>query len=590
MADRYWVLGTGSWNTTSTLRWSATSGGPAGASAPTSNDRVFFNGSSGGGTCTLTATVTCLSIDTTGYNGIIQFGTVNGLLCGSNAGVASTCVIASTTTLAGSGSSGYIQFGGNTGGNTLSFNPIISGSQLFQVRFNGSSINTAWTITSWGTAFGFPGVNITAVPGAFVHQFCDLTLNANVFCVSYSANNGSTVNRTRLNFNGFSIYLGRYGGTATNTILFSSLTTAGMRQMVGNGGFIFDGTANTALKNIQWNSADEPPNFSVQPSSFVTTPITVVGTSYFRALTFTSNYGGTVTASTQCYAQTTTLSPNGTYTGARMGMSCNNNQAGDMTFTSNGRTVSIFDGNAQARTTGTAVFRILDALSSQDAVSFISNTAVPCSVIFSNSLTTINNGTGLTCNSSGTTTWTFSGSHAVNIRGTFTISNGTQTVATNPSVWNFTNAGSTVGFTLDNNTFNIGNVTYNGGGGQIQFSTAKTYPTFTLSVASLTMNTPTGVGGNPTINIPNNVGISFGSLTLNTSSTNTTTFGGGGIGPKYITSPTSLNVTNCSFQGIRIVGGRWNAYNSNNNVDLGYNENVIFPNPNTSFGPFFNPP
>ena len=43
MADRYWVGGAGTWDATTTTNWSATSGGAAGASAPTSADNVIFN-------------------------------------------------------------------------------------------------------------------------------------------------------------------------------------------------------------------------------------------------------------------------------------------------------------------------------------------------------------------------------------------------------------------------------------------------------------------------------------------------------------------------------------------------------------------
>ena len=41
--DRYWVLGAGTWDATDTSHWSATSGGVAGASAPTSADNVIFD-------------------------------------------------------------------------------------------------------------------------------------------------------------------------------------------------------------------------------------------------------------------------------------------------------------------------------------------------------------------------------------------------------------------------------------------------------------------------------------------------------------------------------------------------------------------
>jgi len=58
MATRYWVGGAGTWSSTSTANWSATSGGAAGASAPTSVDDVIFDSLSGTGTCTTDATAT----------------------------------------------------------------------------------------------------------------------------------------------------------------------------------------------------------------------------------------------------------------------------------------------------------------------------------------------------------------------------------------------------------------------------------------------------------------------------------------------------------------------------------------------------
>lgn len=52
MANRYWVGGTGTWNSSNTTNWSATSGGAGGASVPTSVDDVFFDGNSGTGIVT----------------------------------------------------------------------------------------------------------------------------------------------------------------------------------------------------------------------------------------------------------------------------------------------------------------------------------------------------------------------------------------------------------------------------------------------------------------------------------------------------------------------------------------------------------
>lgn len=53
MADRYWVGGSGYWNSTNTTNWSTTSGGSGGASVPTSTDAVYIDTNSGVGTVTI---------------------------------------------------------------------------------------------------------------------------------------------------------------------------------------------------------------------------------------------------------------------------------------------------------------------------------------------------------------------------------------------------------------------------------------------------------------------------------------------------------------------------------------------------------
>jgi hypothetical protein len=59
MADRFWVGGSGTWDTTNTTNWSATTGGAGGASVPGTADSVVFDANSGTG---FTVTVA------TGYN------------------------------------------------------------------------------------------------------------------------------------------------------------------------------------------------------------------------------------------------------------------------------------------------------------------------------------------------------------------------------------------------------------------------------------------------------------------------------------------------------------------------------------------
>lgn len=68
MATRYWVGGAGTWDSSTTANWSATSGGAGGASAPTSVDDVVFDSASNATSyaVTLAAGAACASINMAG--------------------------------------------------------------------------------------------------------------------------------------------------------------------------------------------------------------------------------------------------------------------------------------------------------------------------------------------------------------------------------------------------------------------------------------------------------------------------------------------------------------------------------------------
>jgi hypothetical protein len=77
MADRYWVGGTGSWN--STAKWSTTSGGASGASVPTASDNAIFDANSGGAyTVTTSVGATCANLTFTpaATDGVTQFSII----------------------------------------------------------------------------------------------------------------------------------------------------------------------------------------------------------------------------------------------------------------------------------------------------------------------------------------------------------------------------------------------------------------------------------------------------------------------------------------------------------------------------------
>lgn len=82
MADRYWVGGTGSWN--STTKWSATSGGASGASVPTASDNAIFDANSAAAhyTVTVTDNATCANLTFTPHasDGVTQFAVGTGFV------------------------------------------------------------------------------------------------------------------------------------------------------------------------------------------------------------------------------------------------------------------------------------------------------------------------------------------------------------------------------------------------------------------------------------------------------------------------------------------------------------------------------
>jgi len=132
MADRYWVGGSGTWDSSSTTNWSATSGGAAGASAPTSVDDAYFNASSGSPTVTMSGAV-CRSFShaagTATFSGdVTMYG---GLTFSANTTISS----ASTFLFSAASSSWTI----NTAGRSLNGSTVYIGT--------GSSTAT-WTLGS----------------------------------------------------------------------------------------------------------------------------------------------------------------------------------------------------------------------------------------------------------------------------------------------------------------------------------------------------------------------------------------------------------------------------------------------------------
>jgi len=147
MADRYWVGGSGSWN--STTKWSATSGGASGASVPTSVDNAIFDINSGTAhfTVTVSSGSTCANLTITPENvtGVTTFSINSGF------------VVSGTFSTSGTLGNRRIRFASDTA-SLMRDVSIASIGSVSDVDFRGIRIIGAGGTLS-GTRIGNLGIN-----------------------------------------------------------------------------------------------------------------------------------------------------------------------------------------------------------------------------------------------------------------------------------------------------------------------------------------------------------------------------------------------------------------------------------------------
>ena len=266
MADRYWVGGAGTWDTTSTTHWSTASGGASGASVPTAADSVFFD-QAGTYQVTCTGALTCNDITVsagtvTFANGTSPTFTISG----------SMSLIAGTVWSA----TGPVTFNATTTGKTITTNgtAITGAFSTGTITFNGAG--GGWTL---GSAFSTgSNASISILQGTFN------TGNYNVTTLG-TFTSGGTLTRT-LNLGSSTITAGASvsGGTYsfTNTGLTfnagtSTLVAAGNSNSLTGAGLTFYNVSftNLGVSTKAVSGANTYNNFSVVASSSAgITPIT----------------------------------------------------------------------------------------------------------------------------------------------------------------------------------------------------------------------------------------------------------------------------------------------------------------------------
>jgi hypothetical protein len=140
MAARFWVGGAGTWDVLSTANWSATSGGAAGATAPTILDTATYDANSGSGVVSVASTAVSLSTTVNNVN-------INLSLTGSP----TLCTTSGTLTL----TTGTITLNtftlscGRFSSSNANTRAIAFGTGKFNITGNGATVWTTATVTNF---------------------------------------------------------------------------------------------------------------------------------------------------------------------------------------------------------------------------------------------------------------------------------------------------------------------------------------------------------------------------------------------------------------------------------------------------------
>ena len=199
MADRYWILGTGTWDATNTVNWSDASGGLGGFSVPTAADNVFFDANSNVGVTAFTVTMAntprvCNDFTASGLDGVMT-------LAGSGIGLTVSGSLTFQATNFSRTYTGTTTFNATSTGKTVTTNGVSVGA----VTFDG--IGGAWTL---GSALNASST-ITVTNGTF-----DTSSSGN-YSITAGGISSSNSNVRTINLNASTVNLDGAGAVTFST-------------------------------------------------------------------------------------------------------------------------------------------------------------------------------------------------------------------------------------------------------------------------------------------------------------------------------------------------------------------------------------
>jgi hypothetical protein len=251
--DRYWVLGTGSWDSTNTVNWSDTSGGLGGFSVPTASDNVFFDANSNVATGAFTVTMAdtprvCNDFTASGLDGTMTLaGTSIGLTVSGSLTFQATNFTRTYT--------GTTTFNATTTGKTITTNGVAFGGP---VTLNG--VGGAWTL---GSAFSCGSNTLTLTNGTFDTSASNYAVTVQSFSSSNSNIRTINLNASTLTLAGFWILT-----TSTNATLNAGSSTINLsagNPSFDGGGLTYYNVAftSTALTTPSISGANTFNNLSI---------------------------------------------------------------------------------------------------------------------------------------------------------------------------------------------------------------------------------------------------------------------------------------------------------------------------------------
>lgn len=436
MADRYWVGGSATWDSTTTTPWSSTSGGSGGASVPTAADNVIFNQAS---TYTVSILGGVFCNDFTVSAGTVAFATGTN----PNLTVSGSLICSAGTTFPMSG--------------TITFNATTTGKTI---TTNGVSINSNITFDGIGGGWSL-GSNLVAA-STKTTTLVNGSLTLNGFTINTGIFSSSNANTRSIAFGANYIILNAASGSAV------AMTTGDGFTATGTGGFRSDCSVTRSFDfggtSFTSGLASNAPNLF-----FITGALAQTVSGWWNKI----DYGtSTFTSTSTIKANSITLGA-GTYTGTNItavgtgsifyngkttaSLTINHTVSGTTTFTGNTAfstltiTKGILDcGGFTVTGSGVAQLNAAGGLTNINAFSCTTFTATGVTFNFSSGTIT----TSSTFTIATGTSFTYSGTAVLNVGGQFSHSDGTVTFNKN----------------YDGNNAN----TYNHGGGTINIASGIT--------------------------------------------------------------------------------------------------------------------